>query len=258
MIDNRSVQHALAAKGYYVGKIDGIIGAKSKHAIRDGVTAANIGPIGAKGWDDDRCRIAFEQLMMRDAGINVGAIDGRIGPQTLFAQEQWQNLQRSLPTYDNHHPEIWPRQADVRSVFGEPGKNMIGMKLPYEMRLAWDPATSIDRIVIHAKVAESAHACLAAELAHYGKERIRALGLDLFGGCYSDRAMRGGTAKSMHAWAIALDRNPNANPLRADHRTAAFARPEYAALHAIWEGAGWINLGRERDFDWMHFQAARI
>lgn len=43
-----------------------------------------------------------------------------------------------------------------------------------------------------------------------------------------------------------------------NHREASFARPEYEPFWAIVEEEGLVSLGRTRDFDWMHFQAARL
>ena len=38
-------------------------------------------------------------------------------------------------------------------------------------------------------------------LDHYGMEKVRELGLDLYGGCFNNRSIIGGKATSMHAWA---------------------------------------------------------
>lgn len=256
MIDTKTVQRTLAARGINVA-VDGVDGPRTKIAIRAALADAGIVAATGRTWTDERCRVAYEQLLFRDAGLAVGQIDGLIGPQTRYAQEKWQDLQRSIPS-DPVARATFPRQSEVPAYYGAPGQNLVRLMLPYPFRLAWATGTTVTSIQVHAKVSESARLCLAAELAHFGPDKIRELGLDLFGGCYADRAMRGGSAKSMHAWGIAIDRDPTANPLRADHRTARFARAEYEPVHAIWEAAGWINLGRERDFDWMHWQAARL
>ena len=99
---------------------------------------------------------------------------------------------------------------------------------------------------------------LVRVLDHYGPERIRELGLDLFGGCLNVRRMRGGSAWSVHAWGAALDFDPERNQLRWGRARARFARPEYEKWWALWEAEGFLSLGRARDFDWMHVQAARL
>jgi hypothetical protein len=36
------------------------------------------------------------------------------------------------------------------------------------------------------------------------------------------------------------------------------AQPEYAPFLDLWEAEGFVSLGRARNFDWMHVQAARL
>ena len=37
-----------------------------------------------------------------------------------------------------------------------------------------------------------------------------------------------------------------------------FWGPEYDAWWRCWESEGWVSLGRLRNFDWMHIQAAKL
>ncbi len=99
---------------------------------------------------------------------------------------------------------------------------------------------------------------MRAVLDHYGLERVQELRLDYFGGCYNDRSIRGGTLPSMHSWGIAIDFDPANNQLRWGRDRATFSRPEYQAWWEIWEAEGWVSLGRQRNFDWMHVQAASL
>lgn len=48
------------------------------------------------------------------------------------------------------------------------------------------------------------------------------------------------------------------NKLLWDRNRAGFAHPDYDAWWRCWEAEGWVSLGRARDFDWMHVQAARV
>jgi hypothetical protein len=132
------------------------------------------------------------------------------------------------------------------------------LTLPYPMRLAWDRAVVIRRFSLHEKVRESAGQALLKILNHYGLEAIRQLGLDLFGGCLNQRKMRGGRARSMHSWGIAIDFDPEHNQLRWGRDRARLASAACQEFLDIWEQNGWISLGRERNFDWMHVQAARF
>jgi len=95
-------------------------------------------------------------------------------------------------------------------------------------------------------------------LKHYGLEEIKRLKLDVWGGCYNDRPIRGGSKPSMHSWGIAMDYDPANNKLRWGKDKATFAQPEYLEWWKIWERHGWISLGRQRNFDWMHVQAASL
>lgn len=258
MIDARSLQAALAAWGNYGGKLDGAFGPKSKAARDEALTAAGV---AIAGWPEERRMLALEQLVMARAGIDTGAIDGLMGPSTRFAFEQWQNRSRDAtptPAEVAHMPKTWPRQKDMEAFYGKPGTNHTRLVLPYTMRLAWDVSQTITTITINAKCAASAGRALSAALKHYGRDRIYELGLDLFGGCYANRPMRGGTQLSTHAYAAALDIDPEHNQLRWGRDRARMARPEYAAFLDCFAAEGWISLGRERNFDWQHLQAARL
>ncbi|MGJ8535899.1 MAG: M15 family metallopeptidase [Parasphingopyxis sp.] len=258
MIDDRTLQRALAARGHYAGPIDGRYGDLSRRAAR----LALIGEgLAIADWIDPRCRIALEQSLMAEAGIETGAIDGLAGPQTRIALEQWQDRLRSVtPRAADiaHQPAIFPRQRDVRAYFGEPGQNQKLLSLPFPMKLAWDHTHTMDGFFVHEKVHVSAARAFNRILDLYGGQKIVELGLDLFGGSLNVRNMRGGKKKSMHSWGIAIDFDPAHNALRWGRDRARMAGPDYAAFLDIWEEQGWISLGRERNYDWMHVQAARL
>lgn len=154
---------------------------------------------------------------------------------------------------------VWPRQADVQKFFGEPGSPACtaGMAEVYPMRVDWARSSIVRRFRCHTKVEKPIEAIFAKTMAHYGEKRVAELGLDLFGGCYNFRPMRGGDSWSMHAWGIAVDLDPSRNQLKWGKDRAAFARPEYDAFWAIVESEGAVSLGRARNYDWMQFQFAR-
>lgn len=153
---------------------------------------------------------------------------------------------------------LWPRQRDVPSFFGAVGTNQTVITCPWQMQLAWDAKVKTNRITLHQKVAPSAQRALNKIFDHYGEEGVRKLGLHRFGGSLNVRKVRGGNSWSMHSWGIAIDWDPDNNEMRTNHTKARLAKEDAVAFWDIWESEGWVSLGRERDFDWMHVQAARL
>jgi hypothetical protein len=126
--------------------------------------------------------------------------------------------------------------------------------LPYPMRLAWDTKTVVKKMRCHKLVADAFLAVFNELLEAYGHEEIVKLGIDLFGGCFEYRKMRGGSNISRHSWGIAIDLDPSRNLLKETARTARFARPEYKLMIDIFYRHGFLSYGVEKNFDWMHFE----
>jgi len=131
---------------------------------------------------------------------------------------------------------------------------LVLLDLPYPMRLAWDKDTTVTRIRCHKLIKDKLSAVFSDLLAYYGYTELRRLGIDLFGGCFAFRRMRGGKDWSRHAWAIAIDLDPDRNSLKATAKTAQFAKPAYKAMIDIFYKHGFVSLGREKNYDWMHFE----
>ena len=131
---------------------------------------------------------------------------------------------------------------------------LVTVNLPYPMRLAWDLDTTVTRLRCHKLVVDKFEAAFKDILAAYGLPKIKELGIDLFGGCFNFRKMRGGSAWSKHSWGIAIDLDPARNTLKETAKTARFARPEYKQMIDIFYKHGFISLGREKNYDWMHFE----
>ncbi|TVR06681.1 MAG: hypothetical protein EA385_14960 [Salinarimonadaceae bacterium] len=211
---------------------------------------------------------------MWSVGIEVGVIDGLVGPQTRFAYDAYRrHIQGLAPdtsrdllmlpqVHDSRFPDpvktTWPRQNEVTRHYGAVGQNQAMLQLPFQMRLAWDLRTPITRFSIHEKAHDSAARIFGRILSHYGEAEIKRLHLDRFGGCLNVRKMRGGSAYSMHSWGIAIDFDPERNQLNWNRTRAHLARPEYEAFWRFWTEEGWLSLGKARDIDWMHIQAARL
>ena len=131
---------------------------------------------------------------------------------------------------------------------------LVKIKLPYPMRIAWDLDSSVNSMMCHKLVADNFIAVFDELLSVYGYDKIKELGIDLFGGCFNYRKMRGGNALSMHSYGLAIDLDPARNLLKESSKTARFARPEYKAMIDIFYKHGFISLGREKNFDFMHFE----
>ena len=137
----------------------------------------------------------------------------------------------------------------------ETGKGYLTtIQLPYPMRLAWDLETIVTRLSCHKNVATAFKLVFDDLLSHYGYPRLKELGIDLYGGCFNYRKMRGGNSWSTHSWGIAIDLDPARNLLKETSRTARFARPEYQAMIDIFYKHGFESLGVEKNYDWMHYQ----
>lgn len=219
-------------------------------------------------WPAERQAVLCLQVLAQKTGIACGDLDGLWGPQTSYASEQLGFLQanselplpwRAEPVAAN--PNGWPleRQDALNAFYGPPGETqLVLLDLPYPLRLSWDMGTVVQRTRCNAKVKDSLQRVLTAVLAHYGADALRTLRLDVFGGGYALRDKRGGNTTSTHSWGIAFDFDPDHNQLKWDKTRASFAQPKYDAWWRCWESEGWVSLGRTRNYDWMHVQAARI
>lgn len=255
MIGTSELQRLLAAKNFYKGSIDGVLGKQTYAACIAALAASGV---DASGWLVHRVLVGGTQWALKEAGFDPGPLDGWDGATTQVALERWQNASRDIVVTAAVGGSQWPRQADMKKFYGAPGTNHTVLELPYPMRLAWDLNTTVSRITINKHCAESAGRIFSKTLQHYGYARLVGLNLDRFGGCYANRPMRGGKKLSTHAFACALDIDPDHNQLRWGSDRAALARPECEAFLDICEEEGWVSLGRERNFDWMHIQAARL
>ena len=142
--------------------------------------------------------------------------------------------------------------------FGVPNETgagyLVHIALPYPMRLAWDTKTTVNRMSCHKDVKDDFVHIFNDLFYTYGEAELKRLGIDLYGGCFNYRKMRGGSSLSTHSWGVAIDLDPARNLLRENHTTARFARPEYKPMIDIFEFNGFESLGKKKDYDWMHFQ----
>lgn len=172
--------------------------------------------------------------------------------------------------------------AEIRKYYGTPwnsqgkldqkwyNENIITLTLPYPMRIAWAPATTIKKIPIHKKCAESLEKILKEiwnqarimvkeqhgydhDSAFYDKktlELIKKLNLDQFGGTFNFRKIHGSTKFSGHSWGASIDLDPT-NNAQGDQTPAM---PMWVVK--IFEDEGWVWGGRwtGKKKDGMHMQ----
>lgn len=223
-------------------------------------------------------------------GFPVGIIDGDVGTKTIKALKAFEAhhgfpadgtadadvvdmLRTSATLTEPYIPErdvvevdndpglihnMWPIQSRVPDFYGAVGKGQVRLDLPYSMRLAWDRSIKVARITVHHKVKDSAERAFNKIADTYSHADRVALGLDIFGGSLNVRRMRGGTRYSMHSWGIAIDFDPERNQLKWKAPKPRLSHKDARPFWEIWEAEGWVSLGRERNFDWMHVQAARL
>ncbi len=265
----RVIQQSLTGEGLSPGEVDGRLGPLTCGAVAEALRARQAGlPAGWEQWSNSRKTVAYLQCLCKERKIEVGDVDGYWGQQTDHAFDTLSYLLKNgampRPWRDDEpsdrNPHNWPdqNQANLDAFFGRVGENQTSLMLPYPHRLAWDLRQAVNSFSCNIKVHDSARRALTKVFDHYGIEQIRDLHLDRFGGCLNVRRMRGGSNWSMHSWGIAIDYDPDRNQLKWGRDRAAFAQPEYDAWWRIWEEEGWVSLGRSRNYDWMHVQAATL
>lgn len=144
--------------------------------------------------------------------------------------------------------------------YGQPGNpdNFTIMPLPYPMRIAWDTKTQVRKMQCHEDAEQKFLNVFNLLLAHYGLEKIQALGIDLFGGCVNVRLMRGSKTRwSRHAFGIAIDLDPARNGLKTPWLRSQFAKSEYKPMIDIFYANDFINYGIELNKDAMHFELVK-
>lgn len=266
------IQRVLNSNGIKCGKPDGIFGSKTDAAINLFLNEQNV---NASDWPIDRRIVAAVQLICNIQNQSYKLeIDGYFGHNTDFAFEQNNTYLQNgaLPQPFRNKPETsfptdiphydWGKgdSDSVIKLFGDPyatdfqQTQLTLIDLPYELRIAWNMNQKTSKMRVHNLVKNQILAILNDVLITYGLEHINSLGLNRFGGCYMLRKMRGGNQLSLHSYAIAFDFDPARNALRTPWSKSQFSSPIYSKWIEIWYDHGFINLGKEMNYDSMHFQ----
>ena len=243
--DVRRWQAFLLMDGYRIGLADGNFGRKTENAtkqyqIKKGLKGDGI--VGPSTW-----KFVPENFIPVLPAIPVDK------PSTFTTPEKPSTIVKPSNL-------TWPKQdyKSMTNFYGPVGENQTKLSLPYPMKLAWDANIVLNKITCHKKCTEAFYNIFERTLKAYGQKDITKLKLDLFGGCLNVRRMRGGSAWSIHSWGAAVDLDPDRNQLKWDKDKAAFGKKEYDEFWNIVESEGAVSLGRTRNFDWMHFQFAKL
>lgn len=165
----------------------------------------------------------------------------------------------------------WPNQRDVATFYGNPDPdgngqpdrawedaNLTRITPPWQMVLAWDPKTIVKTITIHKKCAPSLATVLLMIWEHYGRDQaaIQLARLNLFGGSYNFRLMRGSPKLSMHSYGCAIDLDPDNNRFGRIWKDKAGMIPK-PAIEAF-QQEGWTWGGAWAYPDSMHMQSCTV
>jgi hypothetical protein len=162
----------------------------------------------------------------------------------------------------------WPHQSsreEMDAFYGDPrgtgGKAsseweqefLIYVKPPWKM-IYVENRKPIPRFQFNKNAAASLSRVLGAIWEHYDKDQsaIDGYGLNIFGGTFNYRPIRGSSQISNHAYGCAIDLDPKHNPLGASHGRMP------ADVVTIFKEEGWRWGGNYHGRkDWMHFEAVR-
>lgn len=280
-MQNRDIQtlladHIIAARPVYTGGIDGDIGPKTIAAMcAVESTYPRSYSADPTGWPYGRRLIAAAQVILTLKGYEPGAVDGYAGHNTENAFTAYQTkkitgrafkLDRrplaGIPRRRDTAAQLeFPKQSGMVEFYGEaanPDCTAGRAILPFPFVIAWNRSQAISHFSCHKKLGGIFTNVFAEAAKQYGRVEFERLELNLFGGCYQDRNMRGGKRKSMHAWGAAIDLNPEKNQLTWDEQRAQFAANEYVPFFNIITGHGGTPAGWAWGKDWMHSQWARL
>ncbi len=155
-----------------------------------------------------------------------------------------------------------PLQRDCPKLFGDPSahgwesQHIRHVAVPWRMHCGGLP---IGAIRVNAVAAPSLAEALRNvwEACRRDQQEIEARGYDVFSGDWAIRPIRGGSAPSMHSFALAIDFNAPRNPLGKPESETLFKNNDL--LLTKFKQVGWIagaDFPHRRDA--MHVQFARF
>jgi len=184
-----------------------------KHVVRPGDTLGKI----AKLYYGDAA--LYEKLAKYNGIFNPNIIiDGRIIYIPSKAELIGVPPEPPAEDYGVRPPrglqEIMDTFGDITKYIGADGtlkpqwesKYLCRAKLPFPLRLSWDPDQEVKSILCHVELKEIFPEVFRAIENQGMKNKVRT-----YGGCFNFRSKRLGSKLSTHSWGIAIDLNPETN-----------------------------------------------
>ena len=162
--------------------------------------------------------------------------------------------------------ELFPHEDSVNLMkfYGDPrgsngqvskkwfSENMVKWTPPYTIYYSDGKRTPLKTIFLHKKVVSVYTAAFTDVKNTFEPKEINDLRLNISGGAFNYRVIRGGNRLSTHAFGIAIDMDPARNPYPKKWKEGMINREfcDILMKHGIW----W--RGHNGDVDAMHFQCA--
>ena len=162
--------------------------------------------------------------------------------------------------------ELFPHEDSVNLMkfYGDPrgsngqvskkwfSENMVKWTPPYTIYYSDGKRTPLKTIFLHKKVVSVYTAAFTEVKNTFEPKEINDLRLNISGGAFNYRVIRGGNRLSTHAFGIAIDMDPARNPYPKKWKEGMINREfcDILMKHGIW----W--RGHNGDIDAMHFQCA--
>lgn len=130
-------------------------------------------------------------------------------------------------------------------------ENIVKWKPPYPLFYS-DGRIPLKTLQIHKKCVEAFDGAFQEVAQHFSEDEIEEKRLNISGGTYNYRLMRGGSKLSLHAYGATIDIDPENNPYPHPWTDAGIDKDFVAIL----ENHGFYWRGTNGDIDPMHFQCA--
>ena len=158
---------------------------------------------------------------------------------------------REFPTPDGLG-QVIETFGDVESHIGNDGTlaptweptALARVALPWPLVLSWNHAQSVSRILCHKRLVTTFTGVFQAIDAAGLRGTVRS-----YGGCFAFRPKRSGSKLSTHSWGIAIDINPETNPMGSAGDMDPRLVEVFRSFGFKW-GGDWPGKGK----DPMHFQ----